>query len=133
MTTRLVRRVALWLLATMAAVVLHGTALQLADAWLDRDDAASLLAVCTAQGVRWVDMDQAAADTGDDHRLADGDSDHCPLCRVVAEAALHLERIDLSYAPPSPIAHRVPRILGPDLAEPPSWLLEPPRGPPAQA
>lgn len=133
MTSRLVRRIALWLLATMAAVTLHGTALQLADAWLDRADAASLVAVCTAQGVRWVDVDQAGIDPGDGHRLVDGDADHCPLCRVVAEAALHLERIDLSYAPPSPTTHRVPRILGPDPAEPPSWLLGPPRGPPAQA
>lgn len=175
MSRSLVHRIALWLLVTMAAVALHGTSLQWLGARADRADSLGWLAVCTAQGMRWVQIGgasagpaavvgavgdrvgqgdaaagaQADAGPGAEARslagLVPGPADpqepmdgaaadaQCPLCRLIAMPVLHLERSDLAFAPPSASAHRAPPVLGPLTIEPPSWWLEPSRGPPAAA
>jgi hypothetical protein len=96
-------------------------------------DGASRVAVCTPQGLRWVVVGadgaaQAPADPGTPAGHA-GQSDHCPLCRVQADAppmpvsdAALVAVQPLSDAAP-PLFLHAPRPLH-------AWRAAHPRGPP---
>ena len=77
----------------------------------------TLVEVCTHQGVRWVSVDSAesaqAADADEDGNAA---SSHCPLCRVLGDLPLDLERDDLRFAPRLGCASPHPTATTPPLA-----------------
>ena len=92
----------------------------------------TLVEVCTHQGVRWVSLasaDFTATDTPSDSDDNPATS-HCPLCRVLGDLPLNLERDDLRFAPPAWLRQPPPdsHHPTPDLA----WTVRscPARAPP---
>lgn len=95
------RTLTAWLLAVCVFAWLHPALAALAV--LAQGPQSTLVEVCTHQGVRWVSL--ASADFTATDAPSDSDDNpatsHCPLCRVLADLPLDLERDDLRFAPPA--------------------------------
>src|SRR5574344_645373 len=110
------RTLTAWLLAVCVFAWLHPALAALAV--LVPGPQSTLVEVCTHQGVRWVSVDSAeSAQAADADEGAPAASSHCPLCRVLADLPLNLERDDLRFAPPAR-----PRPPPPRRPPPPPWL-----------
>ena len=103
------RTLTAWLLAVCVFAWLHPALAALAV--LAQGPQSTLVEVCTHQGVRWVSLasaDFTATDTPSDSDDNPATS-HCPLCRVLADLPLNLERDDLRFAPPAWLRQPPPR------------------------
>ena len=102
------RTLTAWLLAVCVFAWLHPALAALAV--LAQGPQSTLVEVCTHQGVRWVSVDSAeSAQAADADEGAPAASSHCPLCRVLGELPLDLERDDLRFAPPAWLRQPPPR------------------------
>ena len=110
------RTLTAWLLAVCVFAWLHPALAALAV--LAQGPQSTLVEVCTHQGVRWVSL--ASADFTATDAPSDSDDNpatsHCPLCRVLADLPLNLERDDLRFAPPAWLRQPPPKATPPPLA-----------------
>ena len=109
------RTLTAWLLAVCVFAWLHPALAALMV--LAQGPQSTLVEVCTHQGVRWVSVDSAeSAQAADADEGAPAASSHCPLCRVLADLPLNLERDDLRFAPPAWLRQPPPTATTPPLA-----------------